>query len=181
MSFGFSAAAIAEAGLAVAAVGTAVSTYGAISSANAQRQAAEYQAQVAANNATIANYNANAATSEGDQQLQAAQEQAAQHQGMIRAVMGAGGIDLNSGSALRSQVGVAEVDQLNEATITSNTARSAWNYKNQGADYSAQSNLDEMQASNAAMAGYMSGFSTLLSGAGSFAKTYSGDLQSGVF
>jgi hypothetical protein len=76
---------------------------------------------------------------------------------------------------------VSEVDELNQATIRSNAARSAWNYVNQGSDYTAQSNLDRMQASNAAEAGYLSGFSTLLSGAGSFAKTYSGDIQSGVF
>ena len=181
MSFGFSAGAIAEAGLAVAAVGAGVSAYGQIQSADAARAAANYQSQVASNNATIANYNANAATAQGNQQLQAAQEQAAQHQGMIRAVMGAGGIDLNSGSAVRNQEGVAEVDQLNEATITSNAARSAWNYKTQGADYSATSELETMQGEQAATAGLMGGFSSLISGAGSFASSYSKDKQQGVF
>lgn len=181
MSFGFSAAAVAEAGLAVAAIGAATSAYGQIQAAGAARTAADYQSQVAANNAKIASYNANAATAQGNQQLQAAQEQAAQHQGMIRAVMGAGGIDLNSGSALRNQEGVAEVDQLNQATITSNAARSAWNFKNQGADYSANANLETMQGEQAATAGLMGGFSSLISGAGSFASSYSKDQQSGVF
>lgn len=171
----------AVSGLVVAGIGAAVSAYGAVQSAEAQKTAAQYQAQVASNNATIASYNASAAIQTGNTQLQAAQEQASQHQGMIRAVMGAGGIDLNSGSALRNQQGVAEVDTLNEQTITSNAARSAWNYENQGADYSATANLETMQGEQAQTAGLMSGFSSLISGAGSFATNYSKDQQSGVF
>jgi hypothetical protein len=165
-------AAIPVIALAATAVSAGVGAYSAIQSGNAQKAAANYQAQVAANNSVIANDNANQAIQAGNTQLQAAQEQAAQHQGMIRAVMGAGGIDLNSGSALRNQEGVAEVDQLNEATITSNAARSAWNYRNQGADYSAQSNLDTMQGEQAQTAGLMGGFSSMLSGAGQFANTW---------
>ena len=173
-------AALPAAALAVSAVSAGVGAYGAIAQGEAAKANASYQAQVAANNATIASANANAAIQTGNTQLQAAQEQAAQHQGMIRAVMGAGGVDLNSGSALRNQVGVAEVDQLNEATITSNAARTAWNYRNQGADYSSESQLETQQASNAATAGFMSGFSTLLSGAGSFGKSYSNYNQTGA-
>lgn len=158
--------------LAATAIGAGVSAYASVQSASAQSAAANYQAQVAQNNATIAQYNANAAVQTGNTQLQAAQEQASQQQGMIRAVMGAGGIDLNSGSALRNQEGAAEVSQLNEATITSNAARSAWNYENQGADYSATASLDTMQAQQAETAGMMSGFSSLLAGAGSFGSKW---------
>ena len=156
----------------VSAIGTGVAVYSSIQSGEAQSAAANYQAQVAANNAKIAEMNANAATATGNTQLQAAQEQAAQHQGMIRAVMGAGGVDLNSGSALRTQQGMAEVDQLNQATIVSNAARSAWNYRNQGADYTANSNLLQMQSSQASTAAIMGGFSSMLSGAGMFANQY---------
>jgi hypothetical protein len=156
-------------GLAIAAIGAGTSAYSAVASGNAQRQAAAYQAQVTANQAEVAGMNANAAIQTGNTQLQAAQEQAAQHQGMIRAVVGAGGLDLNSGSALRDQQGEAEIDQLNQATITSNAARSAWNYRNQGADLTAQAGLETMQGEQAQSAGYLSGFSSLLSGAGQFA------------
>lgn len=165
-------AAIPVAALAVSAIGTGVAVYGSVSSANAQSAAAAYQAQVAENNAKIAAYNANAATTTGNTQLQAAQEQAAQHQGMIRAVMGAGGVDLNSGSALRNQQGVAEVDQLNQATIVSNAARSAWNYRNQGNDFTAQAGLDTMRAEQGETAAMLGGFSSALSGAGSFADKW---------
>lgn len=156
----------------IAGVSAAVGAYSAIQSGKAQRNAAAYQAQVAANNATIASYNANAATQTGNNQLAAAQEQAAQHQGMIRAVMGAGGIDLNSGSAMRTQEGTAQVDQLNEATITSNAARSAWNYRNQGSDFTAEAGLDTMRAQQAETAGMLGGISSMLSGAGQFANTW---------
>lgn len=156
----------------VGIIGASVGAYSAIQAGQAQKAAADYQAQVAANNATIAGMNANAAISEGNQKLQAAQEQAAQHQGMIRAAFGASGVDLDSGSALRDQQGVAEVDSLNQATITSNAARSAWNFRNQGEDASASEELDMEKGNDAATAGYMSGFSTLISGAGTTASNY---------
>lgn len=161
---------IAAAGLAVAAIGTVIGGYSAVQSGQAQKTAANYQAQVAANNATIAGMNANSAISEGNQKLQAAQEQASQHQGMIRAAFGAGGIDLDSGSAVRDQQGVAEVDSLNEQTITSNAARSAWNFRNQGGDFSASAALDAEKGNDASTAGYLSGFSSLLSGASTIAN-----------
>jgi hypothetical protein len=165
-------AALPAIALAATATSAVVGAGAAVESGIAQKRAADYQAQVASNNAIIANDNANAAIATGNQQLQAAQEQAAQHQGMIRAVMGAGGVDLNSGSALRNQEGVAEVDQLNQATITSNAARSAWNYRNEGADFTAQSNLDTAQGQQAMTGGIMSGFSSLLSGAGQFSNQW---------
>jgi len=173
-------AAIPAITLAVTAIGAGVSAYGSIQQGQAAKAAAAYQAQVAQNNATIAGMNANAEIEKGNQQLQAAQEQASQHQGMIRAVMGAGGIDLDSGSALRNQQGMAQVDQLNQATIVSNAARSAWNYRNQGSNLDAQAGLDRMQGANAATAGYMGGFSSLLSGAGTFAKDYNSFKTSGA-
>lgn len=163
---------VAAAGLVVTAVAAAASTYSAVSSANAQKAAAAYQAQVASNNAQIANYNANSAIAEGNQKLQAAEQQAAQHQGMIRAAFGAGGIDMDSGSALRTQQGMAEVDQLNQATIVSNAARSAWNYRNQGADFTAQSQLDMMRSNQASQSAILGGIGSMLSGAGQFANQY---------
>jgi hypothetical protein len=169
MSFGISAATAAEIAVAASA---AVSAAGAISSGISQSRAASYQAQVASNNAKIAGYNANAAIETGNQKLQAAQEKAAEQMGAIRAAMGASGVDLNSGSALRNQQGLAEVNDLNEQTITSNAARSAWNFRNQGNDFTAQAGLDEEKAQSAETAGLVGGFSSLLSGAGTFAKNY---------
>lgn len=147
---------------------TSISAYSAVQSGKAQQQAANYQAQVAANNAKIASYNANSAIDEGNQKLQAAQQQAAQQQGTIRAVMGAGGIDLNSGSALRNQQGLAQVTALDQATITSNAARTAWNYRNQGNDFTAQAGLDKMKGEQANTAGWLNGFSSLVGSAGQF-------------
>lgn len=163
---------LAAAGLAVAAIGSAVSGYGVVSSGNAQKAAASYQAQVAQNNAAIAGMNANAAIATGNTKLQAAQENNAQQMGEVRAAIAGGGIDINSGSALREQQGLAQVQQLNNATIVSNAARSAWNYRNQGADYTAQAGLDLEKGEQAQTAGLIGGFSSLLSGAGQFASGY---------
>lgn len=155
-----------------AVLGAAVTAYSVHSSSEAQAAASQYQAQVAANNAVIAGYNAKAAITAGDQQVQAAQEQAAQHQGMIRAVMGAGDIDLNSGSALRNQVGVAQVDKTNQAAIMSNAARTAWNYQQAGAGYTATSGLAIAQGNQAQTAGNISSLSSLIGGASTFATQY---------
>jgi hypothetical protein len=159
-------------GASLALAGAGISAYGAVENGKASQEAANYQAQVAANNAQIANYNAQSAIQTGNTQLQAAQEQGAQQQGMIRAVYGAGGIDTNSGSALREQVGVAQVNQLNQATITSNAQRAAWNFQNQGANFAATSQLETMERQQAQTAGLMGGFSSLLSGAGTFSNQY---------
>lgn len=156
----------------VGAIGTGIAGYSAYQAGQAQKANAEYQAQVAANNATIARYNADAATKQGNQQLQAAQEQAAQRQGTIRAVLGASGIQLDNGSALRDQQGVAQIDKTNQETITSNAARSAWNFLNQGANYDATAQLQTMQANQASTAGAMNAFSSILSGASTTAKNY---------
>jgi hypothetical protein len=172
MTFGITAAGVAIAGGVAAIAGAGISAYSAYEQGQAANQAAQYQAQVAKNNATIASYNANAATATGNTQVQAEEEQAAQHQGMIRAVMGASGLDLNSGSSLRDQQGVAEVDELNKQTIVSNAARSAWNYTNQGADFSATSNLETMQGEQAAEAGMLGSFSSMLSGASTVSSNW---------
>jgi hypothetical protein len=163
---------IAAAGLAITAVSAAVGAYSAISSANSQAAAAAYQAQVAQNNAQIAAMNANDAIKTGNTQLQAQQERSAQQMGMVRAAIGASGVEMDSGSALREQQGLAEVNQLNEATIVSNAARSAWNYRNQGADFTAQAGLDQLKGQQAQAAGIVGGFSSLLSGAGQFSSQY---------
>ena len=169
MTFGIS---LATAGAVAGIAGAGVAAYSAYETGQAQQQAAQYQAQVAKNNATIASYNANAATATGNQQVQAEEEQAAQHQGMIRAVMGASGLDLNNGSALRNQQGVGEVDELNKQTIVSNAARSAWNFKNQGANFDATSQLETMQGNQAAIAGEMGSFSSMLSGASTVSSNW---------
>nr|WP_198983069.1 hypothetical protein [Herbaspirillum sp. ASV7] len=163
---------LAVSAVVVGAIGTGIAAYSAYQSGQAQKANAEYQAQVAANNKIIADYNANAAIQQGNQQIQAAEEQAAQHQGMIRAVMGAGGIQLDNGSSLRDQQGVAQVDATNKATITSNAARAAWNFTNQGANFDSQAQLLTQQANQAASAGLMNSFSSILSGASTTAANY---------
>lgn len=156
----------------VGVVGAGVAGYSAYQAGQAQKANAEYQAQVAANNATISRYNADAATKQGNQQIQAAEEQAAQRQGTIRAVLGASGIQLDNGSALRDQQGVAEIDEVNKATITSNSARNAWNFLNQGAANDSTAQLLTMQANQASTAGAMNAFSSILSGASTTASNY---------
>jgi hypothetical protein len=181
MSFGFTAAGIAEASLAIAAVGAGVGAYGAVQQASAARQADEYQAQVAANNQTIANENASMATQQGQQQNAAKEEQTAQQIGDERAVTAASGIDPNTGSAVRIQGGTAALGALDSATILNNAKTAAWGYQTQGMDYAANASLLQEEGSNASAAGALGAFSSIVGGASSVSNKWATYTSQGVF
>lgn len=137
------------------------SVAGAMSSQNA----ASYQSAVARNNQTIADYNARLATFQGQQSEQIAREKTAQMIGAQRAGFGAANIDVNSGSALRTQADTARLGEMDAQTIAANAARSAWNYQVQGQSDAAQAQMD-------IAAGRNNAFSSLLSGGGQFADKW---------
>jgi hypothetical protein len=164
------------AALPIVAVGASVlsagiGAFGAIQSSQAQSAAASYQAQVAANNATIAQQNATYATQAGNAQASNQQIANAQKEGQIKAALGASGLDVNQGSAFRTQVGQQETDALDVENIRNNAARQAYGYQSQASGYQAQAGLDTMTAQQASAAGPLSAAGSLLSGASSTALT----------
>lgn len=137
-----------------------------VAGAMSAQGAASYQSAVARNNQTIADYNARLATFQGQQSEQIAREKTAQMIGAQRAGFGAANIDVNSGSALRTQTDTARLGEMDAQTIRANAARSSWSYTTQGQAYGAQAAMDQA-------AGRDKAFSSLIGGAAQFADKWS--------
>lgn len=172
---------VAIASMAAAAAGATVSAVGARNQGIAAQQQAAYQAAVARNNEVLAESAARDAKAKGDVLEQQKRQQIAQQEGMVRAVAGASGFDENSGSPLRIQESVAQVGEEDAQIIRNNAAREAYGYRTQGMNYAAQAGLDEAEGRNAATAGNLGAFSSIIGGASSVASRWSQYNQAGVF
>lgn len=181
MSFGISAATLAEVSVAMTAVSAGVSAYGAYRQGQAQSAADAYQAQVARNNQIVAGQYAQQATQDGENKVAAKQEQTAQMIGAQRAAMAANGVDLDSGSPLRVQQDTAKLGEVDAMTIRNNAAREAYGYQLQGLSYGQQAQLDESASENAETAGSLNAFSSILGGASSVASQWTKYQTNGVF
>lgn len=171
---------LAVAALALGAIGTGVQAYGAMSSAEAASANAAYQSQVAANNAKIAKQNANWTMQAGEQQSTTEGMKTRSEVGAIKSAQAANGIDVNSGSAVDVRSSSSELGELNALTLKSNASRQAYGYETQSSDYTAQSQLDASQSSQALDAGMFSAAGSLLGGASSFAGNYAKDYGAGL-
>lgn len=163
---------MAAAGAIIGVIGGVVSAIGAIQQGKAQADAARYQAQVARNNEIIANQQAARERQEGVIEAQTTDLKSAQLIGKQKAILGASGVDINTGSPLavqESQAGLARLDAL---TIQANHERKAWGFDIEAANKKAQSQLYYMQAKNAEDAATLGAFSSILGGAGSVASKW---------
>lgn len=176
---GFSAATMAEIGVATSVAGASIGALGAIQQGKAAKASATYNAEVATNNAAIAKQNASFAAQEGTANTEAAAMQNRAKVGAITANQGASGVDVNSGSSIDVRSSAAELGELNALTVRSNAARQVYGYQTEGTNYQAQAGLDTAQAANAMPAAAIGATSTLLGGVGSSASAYSNYLQKG--
>jgi hypothetical protein len=163
---------LATIGAAAGVLGAGVGAYGAIEQGNATSAADKYNAQIAANNAIIATQSANYAGAAGTAQAEQVGLQSRTKLGSIVANEGASGVDINSKSNLQVQSSARELGELNAITIRSNAARTAYGYQVQGANDTAQSNLDTFSAGQAETAGDIGAASSVLGGLGSAASNY---------
>ena len=165
------------------AASAVVSAASAVAQGQAQRAAMNYQAQVARNNQVIAGQYANIEIQKG-QQLEAEKRlETGQQEGAIRAAAGASGLDPNAAgsSPLRLQADTATLGEADAQVIRANAQRAAYGYDVQGLSYAGQASLDEMGATNAARAGALNAFASILGGASSVSDKYARFQQSGVF
>lgn len=160
-------------GLVTSIASAGIGALGAIRSADASSSAASYNAEVAANNATIAQQNATWAGQAGEQQAAMQEQKTRATVGAIQASQAAGGVDVNSGSAVDVRSSAAQLGELDAITIRSNAARQAYGYNVQAAGDTSQSQLDRFQASQDTTGGYINAGSTLLGGIGSATSQYS--------
>lgn len=156
----------------IAAVAAVTAAAGAVTSGIASSNAASYSAQVAQNNATIASQNAAYATQAGQVKEQASRMKTAGVIGQQKAIQGASGLDVGSGSNLDVRNSTADLGELDALTIRNNAAREAYGYQTTGQSYQAQAGLDKMTSSNDLTAGFISGGSSLLSSASSLGEKF---------
>lgn len=146
---------------------------GAGMSAVASYASGQYNATVARNNQQIANQNADLAIFKGNAAEQQSRQRTAQTIGTERAVMGASGFDVNSGTNLRTQADTARIGAIDAQTIADNAARSAWGYRTQAGNFGAQADLDRAQGTFGAM-------QSLIGGGSNFADKWSKWTSQGV-
>lgn len=166
--------------LGATALGTGISAMGAGMTANANSQAAAYRAQVARNNAIIAENNAQQALLTAQGNTQRIGFRGAEQIGQIRAVQGASGIDVNSGSFQAVQDSAAIINRLDQLQEIWKGQARATDYRNQAAGFMATAGLSDAEAANAKTAGNLSVASSLISGAGQFGSKWAGFQLNGV-
>jgi hypothetical protein len=169
---GTAAGGLATIGTAASVLGAGVGAVGSIEQGEATSAADKYNAQIAKANAQIATQSANYAGAAGMAQSEQAGLQSRSKLGAIVANEGASGVDTNSGSNLQVQSSARELGELNAITIRSNAARTAYGYQVQGANDTAQSQLDTFQSNNATISGDIGAASSVLGGLGSAASNY---------
>jgi len=145
---------------------------GAQQTASATAGASNYQATVARNNQLIAQQNATQAAKAGAVQAQNRDFINKQRMGAIEAAQSASGIDLGVGSPTEVRRSAEMLGRLDTATVMSNALERARSEEVSAMNFSAQADLDKMQAQQARTAGMISGFSSLIGGASSFADKW---------
>lgn len=158
---------LAVASLATTAVGAGVSAYG-------QAQSAQYQAAVARNNAAMAANNAKYALDAGEVQAQDQGMKDAQAQGRAKALAGASGLDMSSGSFNAVFEGNAESSNLNQLRIRNDAQMKAYGFNVQGENFSNDAGLAEMK-------GNFGVATSLLGGLSSVSDKWSGFKEKGIF
>lgn len=108
-------------------------------------QVAAYQAQVARNNAEIARMAGTRIVQAGEVKAQTESLKTAATVGKIKANQAAGGIDVNTGSAVDVRADAAKAGQLNAETALSDAELQNWGYKTTAGTYEAQAGLDVAQ------------------------------------
>jgi hypothetical protein len=151
---------------------TAIGGYSQIQAGKAEARASQYNAQVAEMNATMADRAAKDALARGAAEEQRKRMDTASLQGRQRAAMAANGVDLTFGSPLDTLVDTATMGEMDALTIRRNTAREAYDYTVQGANYRGDAAMSRASAKSSLSGGYLSAAGTVLGGGAKAYQTY---------
>jgi hypothetical protein len=156
----------------ITAVGIAVTAGGAIFKGMSQGAMYGYQANIARMNAQIAQQNAAYEVNLGEVQAQQQGMKTKSIIGQTKAVQGASGLDLNSGSAMEVRASEAELGAADQATIRSNAARRAYGFQVEAAQDEAQASLYDKASTNAEIGGFIDAGTSILGGGGSLSSRW---------
>jgi|SRR5215472_1205083 len=168
-------------GMGATMLGSAVGAFGNWYGGQAQGAMQDYRAAVALMNKKVAEDNARYALSAGEIEAEQAGMKARFQIGEAKAVQGASGLDVNSGSNARVREGMWQVAQQDMGIIRTNAAKTAYGYQVEAASQQAQSQLDRYAANYDRTAGTISAFGSLLGGAGKVSSQWMSASRAGVF
>lgn len=133
----------------------------------AQARALRFQAQVAANNKIIADQNATWEMQAGRVKSEAIGMQTRTAVSSAKANIAAGGIDVNTGSALDVQSTIAGMGAQDSATTIDNAAKEAYGWRAKGVEQAVNRKLLLAQADDAERLGQINALGSILGGVGS--------------
>ncbi len=153
--------------MAATAAGGIISGIGQADSANAQASAYRYKSGVALLNKQINEQNANWATQAGDIQAEESGMKSRQDIGETKVVQAASGFDVNSGTNEKVREDQSTIAQFNQNVIRWDAAKTSYGYETKAVMDTAESNLDQMAATDVEKAGKIEMFGSFLNAAGS--------------
>lgn len=171
-------AALGPIGLVAGGVGAGLNAIGQYNSMEAQSANAAYQAQVAANNAVIAGRNANMDLQSGETAVVNRGLKTRAQVGATLAGQSGSGVDVNTGSFVKSRAAESEIGALDALTIRSDTAKKVYADQTQQTNFEAQSGLDTQESQQADAAAPIAAAGSLLSSASSVGGNYYKYMQS---
>lgn len=166
--------------MASSAGGGILSAFGGIAEGKSQRQMYDYQAAVSRINADIDRQNAEWEINKGDIEGQQFGLKAGQQFGQIRTAQAASGLDVNTGSAKDVQDSQRKLTYMDEATIRSNAAKTAYDYTARAATDENQAKIYQTAGANAERAGYLKAASSIIGTAGSVSSKWLQGSQAGI-
>lgn len=168
-------------GLGASLAGGLLSAFGANQAGQRQQQMYDYQAQVAKINADIDKQNAAYARNKGEIEATQYGMKAAQQRGQIISAQAASGLDVNSGSAKQVQASQRTITGMDMTQIRSNAAKVAYDYDTKSVMDLNQATLDTMAGENAAKAGQINAFASVLGTVGSVSSKWMQGNQQGMW
>lgn len=159
------------------AAGVGMSTVGSIFSAMSQKDMLRSQARLAEINAKISDANARNAIRAGTIEESRVKLATAQAKSVQRTQIASSGIDIaGSNTALARLTGTDVIGEVDAQTVRENALRAAWGHRFQAGDMRRSATSARAQASS--ISPFMSGFTSLINGAGQVASSwYSLDKQ----
>ena len=149
-----------------ATVGTTIQAIGTLASAGAQYQSAQYGKAMAEQNAKLAEQQGLASLRQGALEQERIARRARQIQGQQRALYGASGVDISSGSPLEIQASTEYMAAQDKALVRYNAELKKWGFDVESANYKAQAQQYGNMGKSAIVGGLLGAGSTILNGSG---------------
>lgn len=171
---------LAGASLATQAFGVGMSTVGSIFAASSRKSALRFQARMAEIDAKIADMNAENTLRAGQTEESRVKLRGALEKGAVTARMAASGIDMaNSPTAIARLTAQDLFTEEDAKTVRLNSLRAAWGHRFKAGDARNRATMARAEASS--ISPFMSGFTSLVGGAGQLASSWYSMSEAGAF